>query len=118
MAIGIVAMSMAIIYYVIDPMTCEWMPQCIFYRLTGFKCPGCGLQRAIHAVLHGNLSDAVIHNLFLPVSLPYLFAVCWSSIAVLPLSSTVKRIAFNRNAVRIYILMFFSWWIIRNLLGI
>ncbi len=40
----------------------RWFPGCLFYRLTGFLCPGCGMTRATHATLHGNLAAAFRFN--------------------------------------------------------
>ena len=33
-------------------------PPCPFRALTGWKCPGCGSLRALHALLHGDISSA------------------------------------------------------------
>lgn len=33
-------------------------PQCLWHRLTGWLCPGCGLQRAFHAASHGRWLEA------------------------------------------------------------
>jgi hypothetical protein len=38
------------------------MPDCVFYRLTGLYCPGCGSGRAIAALLHGQFTDAFRWN--------------------------------------------------------
>ncbi|MDR0364971.1 MAG: DUF2752 domain-containing protein [Bacteroidales bacterium] len=35
---------------------------CIFYKLTGWQCPGCGTQRAIHSVLHLDFKQAFFYN--------------------------------------------------------
>ena len=45
-------------------------PGCPFKALTGWDCPGCGGLRMTHDVLHGDLSAAVVDNLFLFVGLP------------------------------------------------
>ncbi|MDR1681419.1 MAG: DUF2752 domain-containing protein [Prevotellaceae bacterium] len=44
-------------------------PPCIFYKLTGFQCPGCGTQRALHCLLHGEWKDAFLYN---PILIPAL----------------------------------------------
>jgi hypothetical protein len=42
-----------------------YYPSCIFYRLTGLFCPGCGLRRAISALLYGNWREAAGYNFLL-----------------------------------------------------
>ena len=44
--------------------------QCIFNRATGLYCPGCGGQRAFHALLHGHIATAAQNNLLLFLILP------------------------------------------------
>ena len=71
---------MAALYYAVDPSHSAWLPQCPFHALTGWECPACGGQRALHALLHGRLGEAVQFNLFLVVSVPYFLAVAWTSL--------------------------------------
>lgn len=40
---------------------------CIFHVLTGLECPGCGMTRAFHAIIHGHLEEAVELNLLSPI---------------------------------------------------
>ncbi|RZA27824.1 MAG: DUF2752 domain-containing protein [Lysobacteraceae bacterium] len=46
-------------------------PPCMFHALTGLFCIGCGLTRALHALVHGDLAGALSMNplgvLVLPV---------------------------------------------------
>lgn len=51
-------------------------PFCPFKLLTGWDCPACGGLRMTHDVLHGNLSAAVVDNVFLLIGLPLL--AVWS----------------------------------------
>ena len=39
---------------------------CMFHRLTGLDCPGCGMTRAFHQLSHGNLDEAMEFNLLSP----------------------------------------------------
>lgn len=38
------------------------LPGCPIHQLTGLSCPGCGMTRAAHAVLHGRFADAFSLN--------------------------------------------------------
>lgn len=52
-----------------DPAT-HPAPRCWFNALTGLQCPGCGSQRAIHALLHGRVAEAWHYNAALFFALP------------------------------------------------
>lgn len=47
-------------------------PPCVFHQLTGLQCPGCGGTRAVAALLHGHLREALHFNALLIVLLPVL----------------------------------------------
>lgn len=50
----------------------SFFPTCPFHALTGLFCPGCGSQRALSALLHGNLLEGLHDNFLAVVSLPLL----------------------------------------------
>jgi len=54
-----------------------WGPLCIFRRLTGMRCPGCGMTSAICAAMCGNMAAALSHNCLVVVVLP-LLALVWA----------------------------------------
>jgi hypothetical protein len=56
-ALGILA---AVFFF--NPATHRFYPACQFHRLTGLNCPGCGMTRALYALLHGNFSAALRDN--------------------------------------------------------
>ena len=47
---------------------------CVFHKLTGLECPGCGVTRMILALSRLDLQAAMKANAFLTVTLPYLTA--------------------------------------------
>ncbi len=49
-----------------NPSTAGIFPVCPFYSLTGLACPGCGMTRGFHALLHGDILSALGYNLLLP----------------------------------------------------
>jgi hypothetical protein len=55
-----------------DPATSGLFPPCPVHYLTGWYCPGCGSLRALHQLLHGNLSAAWALNPLTVVLLPFL----------------------------------------------
>jgi hypothetical protein len=54
--------GMMVVYYAFSPETTGFFPPCLFYKLTGLKCPGCGTQRAIHSILHLEVKQAFFYN--------------------------------------------------------
>ena len=58
-----------LIYALVDPAL-GYFPSCQIYRWTGVRCPGCGTQRALHALLGGRLGEALHYNYYLLIMLP------------------------------------------------
>lgn len=113
--IPIVLLTVGIFYFYINPSTFAYTPKCPFYSLTGLHCPGCGSQRAIHEMLHGNIWGGLQHNfliLFAVFIISYKFYV--SSI-----SSNKKHPKTNllqHNAAPWLILaLVIGFWVLRNL---
>ena len=51
LAAGLFVVSVLLFF---DPEKSSFFPKCPLYAFTGFKCPVCGAQRALHAALHGD----------------------------------------------------------------
>jgi hypothetical protein len=53
--------SGAVLFF-FNPSTHGFYPVCLFQRLTGLNCPGCGGTRAAYQLLHGHLLLALRDN--------------------------------------------------------
>ena len=113
-----VAVMAAAVYFVFDPSeTGNLFPRCVFYTLTGFKCAGCGTQRALHALLHGDIATALRYNAFLPVAMLVVGGY---------LLAEARRTAWprfhmalnNRWAALAIVAAIVAWWLLRNLFGL
>lgn len=62
----------AIFLYFLNPEEVSIFPRCPFLLTTGYKCPGCGIQRALHDILHFRFLDAIRHNIFIVFAIPYI----------------------------------------------
>ncbi|MBQ8047600.1 MAG: DUF2752 domain-containing protein [Prevotella sp.] len=112
-------LAVAFMLYRYDPAGREWAPKCVFRMLTGYNCPGCGFQRCMHSLLHGRVVEAVGYNLFLVVAVPYLLLLMAEEWL---LSGETRerwaRVLTSRGVVLSYVVLFFLWFLVRNLLGI
>lgn len=59
------------VFFAFDPARYPF-PRCPVNLFTGLYCPGCGSQRATHALLHGHVAQAANLNLLAVLSLPLL----------------------------------------------
>lgn len=72
-----VLILLSLFYFAVDPEMSRAMPQCVFHRLTGLDCPGCGSQRMIHSLLHADVAAAWKHNPFLMCMTPVILIYIW-----------------------------------------
>ena len=103
-----------IAYYPLDPSESVLFPKCPFFWLTGYKCPGCGSQRALHQLLHLHLREAVEYNAFMVFSIPLLLFL---TIADINRSKWPRLYLYSRNPVLSWAIFasILLWWIIRNI---
>lgn len=92
------------------------MPKCPVHLFTGWECPGCGSQRAIHALLHGDIAEAFAFNAFMVILLPYVIIL---SVAELNSRKWPRLYKLFLHPVVIYGLMAATvgWTIVRNIIG-
>lgn len=81
-ACGCAAVGLAGVFLVADPSERTILPPCPLYATTGVWCPGCGLTRATHAFVNGDVVAALGYNLFAPLILSALLVSWWSWVRV------------------------------------
>jgi Protein of unknown function (DUF2752) len=69
--LGFITMGIGTLVFFFDPAKNHFYPVCVFHKITGLECPGCGGTRALYALLHGQFS-AALHNNALFVALTFL----------------------------------------------
>ena len=116
---GIAAMLVvaAVIYYVYDPATTPF-PRCPFLVLTGWECPGCGSQRAIHSLLHLDFAAAWRYNAMLVLSIPYVVLLVVAEWLGRRRQSRLYRVLNSEVLIWSYFVLVVAWWILRNVINI
>jgi len=102
-----------VIYGLLDPQVYSF-PKCPFRTITGWLCPGCGSQRAIHQALHGHfIASFKLNPLFLP-------AVGYALIGILISTfdqkhwPAVRSNWYGHKAAWISLTIIVIFWIARN----
>lgn len=117
MLIIILLTSLFVIYTKFNPESSKWFPKCFFLQLTGFKCPGCGSQRAIHNLLNLNIISAIKHNALLVLSLPLLALYGLDYITGFKYHKLHNHLHNYKTVIAITATIVI-WWIARNIFGI
>lgn len=105
------------VYRIFNPIHSMFFPKCPFFVITGFKCPGCGSQRAIHYLLNFDILKAINENVLLVLSIPYLFAGIVFESLLVPSDKILKwrKRLFGQRAIIIIVAIIVAFWIGRNL---
>lgn len=104
-----------VVLYLLNPSSYWFMPKCPFKLISGLNCPGCGIQRAIHAMLHGKFTEAITYNYYLVYSGPY--ATSFVFVWLMPKNKfreRIKKVIENRYVVNFYVISFVIWLFVRN----
>lgn len=113
--IAVVLVILTAVYFVYDPSSPGPVrfPRCPFLVLTGLKCPGCGSQRALHALLSFNWSDVVKYNAMFVLVIPYLilFGIGLWKKDEYPEFHNILNSYFSCILIGMIII---GWWILRN----
>ncbi|MBP3549689.1 MAG: DUF2752 domain-containing protein [Rikenellaceae bacterium] len=115
--VAVVLIAAAAIYYTFDPATTPF-PRCPFLVLTGWECPGCGSQRAIHSLLHLDIAAAWRYNAMLVLSIPYVVLLLVAERLGRRRQSRLYRVLNSEVLIWSYFALVVAWWILRNVINI
>lgn len=104
------AVFAAAVVYIYDPSLNGFYPECLFHRLTGLYCPGCGSTRAMHQLLHGNIAAAFKLNPLTVTALPFLI---FGMLAETGVFTPQKRP--SARYINMLIAAVVLFWILRNI---
>lgn len=108
-----------VLYYFVSPLQSNFPIQCPWRLLTGTQCPACGFQRALFTLLHGDFYGAIRYNYFFIISIPYAFLVIvatWYNYH--HVFDRLYSLVYHRITLHTYVVLYFGWWILRNLYNI
>ncbi|HOA30450.1 MAG TPA: DUF2752 domain-containing protein [Clostridia bacterium] len=109
------AAALLALLYFFEPVKGGIFPPCPFNYLTGLYCPGCGILRGIHSLLHGNLLKAMDYNILMVLSLPLVFYLYLMELGIkIKGKPLVKTRPFSKTFYTITITVIVVYWILRN----
>lgn len=103
------------LYTLVDPSTSVWLPRCPLLTLTGLECPGCGSQRAVHALLNGDLPGAWGFNPLLIVMLPVVGLMAYAELRR-EHHPRLHRAMAHPALILTVLAMVVGWGVMRNLI--
>lgn len=113
--IAVVSLLALSLFFMFDPEQVNIFPPCPFHVATGFHCPGCGSQRAIHSFMHGDFTKAFQHNfliLLLIIVLIYevvIYTLNWK------FNKQYYNLLHHPNTTRSMLVLIILFWILRNI---
>ncbi|NLL27350.1 MAG: DUF2752 domain-containing protein [Bacteroidales bacterium] len=108
---------LVIIYSKLNPENSNLFPKCPFRVLTGYECPGCGSQRAVHYLLNLEINNAIKANALLVFSIPYILILFFAELlkAKSKFFMNLHKILYSTKAIWVVFIIIVVWWIARNL---
>jgi hypothetical protein len=107
--------GLAVLFFVLDPAKHDIFPRCIFNSITGYYCPGCGSQRAVHSLLHLDFAGVVSYNfLFIPAFLLILYHYSHPVLNRF-FNWKLPNIFYFKNTPLIIFGVIIIFWVLRNL---
>jgi hypothetical protein len=88
----------------------------LFKGITGYKCPGCGSQTAVHYLLNLDVLSAFKANVILIFAIPYLTLYFAFEMIKNPTEKQLKwrKRLFGERTIYIVLTIIVLFWILRN----
>jgi hypothetical protein len=102
-------------YFNYNPNLISLFPKCPFYTITGFYCPGCGSQRAVHQFLHGHILEGLKHNFLILILVSVLtydgILFLFNHFTKKPLNNLLHQ----SRITKLILIIILSFWVLRNI---
>lgn len=115
--VGVGGLALCVAIALHDPNEPGSWGACPFLAVTGHFCPGCGMLRAVHAILHGDVVGAAGFNPLLFVVAPVL-TLLWAASTRRAWLGVPSRVAFPRWRLVAVGVLLGLFWVMRNLPGL
>lgn len=103
------------IYSVIHYKTGFGIP-CVFHKITGWYCPGCGFTRLIFALFNGNIKEAFMYNQLVFIMLPFLVAyIIYQFYLYITAKEDKVLVKIPKYTYVILLFIVLAWGVARNL---
>ena len=113
----VVCLALGWVYYRFNPASAgSLFPPCPSHWLTGYNCPGCGSQRAVHCLLHGDVAQAFRYNALMVVSVPIVLVLMAADV----LHERYPRfynVTHHYVVCIAYFVVAVAWTVVRNIYG-
>jgi len=113
--VACVCTASAIPLYFLDPSISGVFPSCPFRALTGMYCPGCGTLRALHGLLHGNITGAFMLNPLTVLILPLVIYAFVSLVAEVLRGRPLPRLFDSPRYIWALFAVVMAFWVLRNI---
>ncbi|HZL13655.1 MAG TPA: DUF2752 domain-containing protein [Verrucomicrobiae bacterium] len=112
--LGLALLGIAAVTFFFNPARHGFYPVCLFHKLTGLNCPGCGATRAAHALLHGQFLRALHDNaLFVfALALAAIWGICF---AIRKIKNPKVRLKVPPHFLWAFLVLALIFGVLRNL---
>lgn len=114
--VSIILVVLFLVYYYFCTIFPYLSLKCLFFEITGLKCPGCGLTRMLFSFLGLEFFKGVQYNYFLAYSSPVLMWILGYLVYTYVRDKKTGKI-FDIVCL-VYILLLVVWCVFRNIFGV
>lgn len=117
LAFGAIGLGLAGAFYVrhFNPSAQGIFPRCPFNLLTGMYCPGCGLTRAFHQLLNGNILGALDYNIMVLFWVPFFTYLGISLLLIGIRGRGLPHFIPPNWLVMFFVVAMMVFWVVRNI---
>ncbi|MGV6832340.1 MAG: DUF2752 domain-containing protein [bacterium] len=115
LVLAVVIFGLLLLYYFYDPTSSPMFPRCFLRSTTGLHCPGCGSQRALHSILHGNIIEGLRKNMLIGLAFIVVIYEIYIVLTKMLFNAHPKNILQNKNTTIVILIIVVLFFILRNI---